>query len=189
LMADTQAPVHIPRRYLRTIENVTAAGPQLHDHTGEFEGGPVQDPDTTPIPADGTLTWPTSNAPTVPPSAPGQLSSTYVTSYGSLPDGTVGLVYAEPFSDEVIEGLRGQVYEALGYSDDVPESVREQVRDVLSRESLALQLPYLRSNGGYRVTVRVDGRDHTVDVQLTLSEARESLRQGRFDTRDADKHV
>ncbi|MBK6018894.1 hypothetical protein JHN45_48525, partial [Streptomyces sp. MBT53] len=189
LMADTQNPVDIPRRYLRTIENVTSAGPQLHDHAGQLVGGPVQDPDTTPIPADSSLTWPTSSAPAVPPSPRGQLPSTYVTSYGSLPDGTVGLVYAEPFSDEVIEGLHGQVYEALGYPDDVPESVREQVRDVLSRESLALQLPYLRSNGGYRVTVRVDGRDRTVDVQLTLSDARESLRQGRFDTRDPDKHV
>ncbi|MBK3581359.1 hypothetical protein JHN63_47880, partial [Streptomyces sp. MBT65] len=190
LMADTQSPVTIPRRYLRTIENVTAAGPQLHDHTGQLDGGPVQDPDTTPIPADGALTWPTSNAPAVPPSPLGQHRSTYVTSYGALPDGAVGLVYAEPFSDEVIEGLRGQVYEALGLdADNPPESVREQVRDVLSRESLALQLPYLRSNGGYRVTVRVDGRDHTVDVQLTLSDARESLRQGRFDERDPDKHV
>ncbi|MGH1556164.1 hypothetical protein ACRAWF_43505 [Streptomyces sp. L7] len=110
-------------------------------------------------------------------------------SYGAVPDGAVGLVYPEPFSDEVIEGLHGQVYRELGYTDGAPESVREQVQDALSRESLALQLPYLRSNGGYRVTVRVDGNDHTVDVQLTLSDARESLRQGRFDTWDPDKHV
>ncbi|MGH1556157.1 hypothetical protein ACRAWF_43470 [Streptomyces sp. L7] len=57
LMADTaQGPVHIPRRYLRTIENVTAAGPQLHNHTGQLTDGPTQDPDTTPIPADTTPT-------------------------------------------------------------------------------------------------------------------------------------
>ncbi len=111
-------------------------------------------------------------------------------SYGALPDGTVGLVYAEPFSDAVIEGLHGQVYDALGLdADDVPESVREQVQGALSRENLALHLPYLRSNGGHRITVTVDGRDHTVDVQLTLSDARTSLRQGRFDQRDPDKHV
>ncbi len=111
-------------------------------------------------------------------------------SYGSLPDGSVGLVYAEPFSDEVIEGLHGQVYEALGLdADDPPESVREQLRSALNRDNLGLQLPYLRSNGGHRITVTVDGRDHAVDVQLTLSDARASLRRGRFDPRDPDKHV
>ncbi|WP_416965891.1 hypothetical protein [Streptomyces sp. Agncl-13] len=190
LMATTQTPVHIPHRYLRTIENVTSAGPQLHDHTGQDETTPALDPDTTPIPTDSTLTWPTSNAPTAQPPAHGQLPSTYVNTYGALPDGTVGLVYAEPFSDEVIEGLHGQVYAELGLdADNVPEAVREQVRGELSRENLALQLPYLRSNGGHRITVRVGGRDRTVDVQLTLSDARESLRQGRFDPRDPDKHV
>ncbi|MGW3109747.1 hypothetical protein ACWDEW_48650, partial [Streptomyces sp. NPDC001100] len=190
VMATTQTPVHIPHRYLRTIENVTAAGPRLHDHAGQDETTPVRDPDTTPISTDSSLTWPTSQAPTAQPPAQSQLPSSYVNSYGALPDGTVGLVYAEPFSDEVVEGLHGQVYEALGLdADNPPESVREQVRDALSRENLALQLPYLRSNGGHRITVRVGGRDRTVDVQLTLSDARASLRQGRFDPRDPDKHV
>ncbi|MEV0478459.1 hypothetical protein AB0I50_53500, partial [Streptomyces prunicolor] len=190
LMATTQTPVHIPHRYLRTIENVTASGPQLHDHAGQDETTPPQNPDTTPIPAQDTPTWPASQAPTALPPARRQFPSSYVASYGAVPDGTVGLVYAEPFSDEVIEGLHGQVYVALGLNrDNPPEAVRTQVRDVLSRENLALQLPYLRSNGGHRVTVRVDGNDRTVDVQLTLSEPRTSLRQGRFDPRDADKHV
>ncbi|MEU9247709.1 OTU domain-containing protein, partial [Streptomyces sp. NPDC048385] len=159
-------------------------------HTGQDTTTPALDPDTTPIPAQDNPTWPTSNAPTAQPQAPARLPSSYVNSYGALPDGTVGLVYAEPFSDEVVDGLHGQVHEALGLDpDDPPESVRDQVRDALSRENLALHLPYLRSNGGHRITVRVDGRDHTVDVQLTLSEARTSLRQGRFDQRDPDKHV
>ncbi|MCG7204823.1 hypothetical protein MB828_13465, partial [Streptomyces arenae] len=190
LMATTQGPVHIPQRYLRIIEDVTASGPQLHDHTDQDETTPAENPDTTPIPTDAPLTWPASHAPTAPTPAPAQLPSSYVNTYGSLPDGSVGLVYAEPFSDEVIEGLHGQVYEALGLDpDDPPESVREQVRGALNRDNLGLQLPYLRSNGGHRITVTVDGRDHTVDVQLTLSDARASLRQGRFDPRDPDKHV
>ncbi|MEV0474553.1 hypothetical protein AB0I50_32205, partial [Streptomyces prunicolor] len=190
LMANTQTPVHIPHRYLRTIENVTASGPQLHDHAGQDETTPPQNLDTTTIPADSPLTWPTSQAPTALPPPRRQFPSSYVASYGAVPDGTVGLVYAEPFSDEVLEGLHGQVYVALGFRrDNAPESVREQVEGELSRGNLALQLPYLRSNGGHRITVRVDGRDRTVDVQLTLSEPRTSLRQGRFDPRDPDKHV
>ncbi|UXX95849.1 hypothetical protein N7U49_35705 [Streptomyces sp. AD2-2] len=52
LMATTQGQVHIPRRYLRIIEDVTASGPQLHDHTGQDESTPAENPDTTPIPTD-----------------------------------------------------------------------------------------------------------------------------------------
>jgi hypothetical protein len=114
LMATTQTPVHIPHRYLRTIENVTASGPQLHDHTGQDETTPPWTPTPPPSPRTDPLTWPTSQAPTALPPARRQFPSSYVASYGAVPDGTVGLVYAEPFSDEVIEGLHGQVYAALG---------------------------------------------------------------------------
>ncbi len=47
-MATTQGQVHIPQRYLRIIEDVTAAGPQLHDYTGQDESAPTLDPDQDP---------------------------------------------------------------------------------------------------------------------------------------------
>ncbi|UXX95838.1 hypothetical protein N7U49_35650 [Streptomyces sp. AD2-2] len=67
LMATTQGQVHIPQRYLRIIEDVTSAGPQLHDHTGQDESTPAENPDTTPIPTDTDLVWPASHAPTALP--------------------------------------------------------------------------------------------------------------------------
>lgn len=50
-------------------------------------------------------------------------------------------------------------------------------------------LPYLRSLGGHRVTLRVDGTDRSVDVRLALDGGRPSARQGELDTSDPDKHV
>ncbi len=58
LMATTQGQVHIPQRYLRIIEDVTAAGPQLHDYTGQDESAPTLDPDATPIPTDAPSSGP-----------------------------------------------------------------------------------------------------------------------------------
>ncbi|MCZ9347945.1 hypothetical protein NGM37_60735, partial [Streptomyces sp. TRM76130] len=197
LMATTTPTTPIPHRYLATIEDLTDTHTRLHNHPHDPTHTPdtnpettPTDPDATPLPATDPPTWPTSHAPTADPPARTALPSSYVNSYGSVPDGKVGLVYLEPFTEQVTEGLHRQVYEALGLdADDPPESVRDQVRDRLSRESLALHLPYLRANGGHRVTVRIGGRDRTVDVRLTLADPRASLRQGRFDARDPDKHV
>ncbi|WP_245608070.1 hypothetical protein [Streptomyces hokutonensis] len=184
-MADTaHGPVHIPGRYLRIIENVTAAGPQLHDHTGQLTNGPTQDPDTTPIPTDTTPTWPTSNAPVAPP------SSTFVLGYGSQLDGNVGLVHLEPLSAAVVDGLHQQVMTALGLgraADTHP--VREQLRTVASAETLVINLPYLRGSLGFRITLRVEGRDRDVDLRMRLANPVASARYGQAEGAERDVRV
>ncbi|MGW3103746.1 hypothetical protein ACWDEW_17520, partial [Streptomyces sp. NPDC001100] len=168
VMATTQTPVHIPHRYLRTIENVTATGPRLHDHAGQDETTPVRDPDTTPIPTDTPLTWPTSNAPVAAP------SSAFVLDYGSQRDGNVGLVLLEPLSAEVVSGLHQQVMTALGLGDAADtHPVREQLRTVASEETLVLNLPHLRGSPGFRIRVTVGGRDRDVDLRMRLSDPQE----------------
>ncbi|MEV0477484.1 hypothetical protein AB0I50_47995, partial [Streptomyces prunicolor] len=184
LMATTQTPVHIPHRYLRTIENVTASGPQLHDHTGQDETTPALDPDTTPIPADTAPTWPTSNAPVAAP------SSTYVLAYGSQLDGNVGLVFLEPLSAAVVNGLHQQVMTALGLQA-APDThpVREQLRTVASAEALVLNLPYLRGSLGFRITLRVDGRDRDVDLRMRLANPVAAARYGQAEGAERDVRV
>ncbi|WP_432131930.1 hypothetical protein [Streptomyces tendae] len=117
-------------------------------------------------------------------------SSSYLSGYGQRPDGQVGLVYLEPFSPDVVDGLHRHVITALGRPtprDDDP--VLAQLRDVLSAELMAVNLPYLRSLGGHRITLDVGGSQRVVDVRLTLHSAKPSLRQGRLDDSDPDKHV
>ncbi|WP_213087780.1 lonely Cys domain-containing protein [Streptomyces griseoaurantiacus] len=166
--------------YVSSDGGVTTAGPTAPD--SDAEDGYVAD-HTDLLSEEGP-------PPTVPPPPRTQVESSYVRRYGALPDGSVGLVQLPAFSPEVLAGLHEQVYSELGVDpDNPPADVREQVEDRLSGAQLALNLAYVRSAGGHRVTIRVDGTDHTIDVQLTLSHPRPSTRQGLFDTRDPDKHV
>ncbi|MGM0354429.1 lonely Cys domain-containing protein, partial [Streptomyces sp. ECR3] len=166
--------------YVSSDGGVTTAGPTAPD--SDAEDGYVAD-HTDLLSEEGP-------PPTVAPPPRTQVESSYVRRYGALPDGSVGLVQLPAFSPEVLAGLHEQVYSELGVDpDNPPADVREQVEDRLSGAQLALNLAYVRSAGGHRVTIRVDGTDHTIDVQLTLSDPRPSTRQGLFDTRDPDKHV
>ncbi|MYW12522.1 hypothetical protein GT034_29880, partial [Streptomyces sp. SID2563] len=114
----------------------------------------------------------------------------YLGGYGRRHDGQVGLVLMEPFSPDVVDAVHRQVIAALGRPAPRPDDpVLAQLRDVLSASQMTQHLPYLRSLGGHRVTLRVDGTDRSVDVRLALDEGRPSARQGELDTSDPDKHV
>ncbi len=98
-------------------------------------------------------------------------------------------MHVEPFSPDVVDGLHRQVLTALGRPAPGPDDpVRAQLQDVLSAEQMALNMPYLRSLGGHRITLDVDGVERQVDVRLSLDDARPSARGG-LDTSDPDKHV
>ncbi|WP_405537424.1 hypothetical protein OG787_31905 [Streptomyces sp. NBC_00075] len=105
--------------------------------------------------------------------------SVYVRNYGAEHDGNVGLVHVEPLPAEVVAGLHDQVMTALGIARPVADDhpVLVQLRDRLSAEELARELPYLRSSGGLSVTVVHEGRERTVDVRLAL---RDPVRSGRY---------
>ncbi|NED14432.1 hypothetical protein G3I33_23450, partial [Streptomyces sp. SID9124] len=114
----------------------------------------------------------------------------YLGGYGRRHDGQVGLVLMEPFSPDVVDAVHRQVIAALDRPAPRPDDpVLAQLRDVLSATQMAQHLPYLRSLGGHRVTLRVDGTDRSVDVRLALEGGRPSARQGELDTSDPDKHV
>ncbi|MFE6765630.1 hypothetical protein [Streptomyces sp. NPDC057689] len=182
---DTPAPAPLPHRYLAVIENVTDAGPRLHDHTdADTDTDTPTDPDATPVPATEAPAWPTSRAPVPAP------SSTYVLAYGAQLDGNVGLVYLEPLPPAVVEGLHRQVMGALGLAH-APDThpVREQLRAVASGEQLILNLPYVRGSLGFRFTVRLDGRDRTVDVRMRLSDPVASARYGQTEGAERDVRV
>lgn len=99
--------------------------------------------------------------------------------YGSQRDGNVGLVLLEPLSEAVVNGVHQQVMTALGLGT-APDThpVREQLRTVASGEELVLNLPYLRGSLGFRITVRVDGRDRTVDLRMRLANPVAAARYG-----------
>ncbi len=99
--------------------------------------------------------------------------------YGSQRDGNVGLVLLEPLSEAVVNGVHQQVMTALGLGA-APDThpVREQLRTVASGEELVLNLPYLRGSLGFRITVRVDGRDRTVDLRTRLANPVAAARYG-----------
>ena len=117
--------------------------------------------------------------------------SVFVRNYGSRHDGNVGLVHVEPLPAEVVAGLHDQVMTALGVprpvADDHPLLV--QLRDRLSAEELARELPYLRSSGGLSVTVVHEGRERTVDVRLALRDPVRSERYGANSVTDPEGRV
>jgi hypothetical protein len=182
---DGDQPFVIPHRYLETIENVTAAtNTPLHDHTHQNTNTPALNPDAAPHPATEPPTWPTSQAPVAAP------SSTYVLAYGAQLDGNVGLVYLEPLPPAVVEGLHEQILGALGLAGAAADHpVREQLRTVASGAELVLNLPYLRGSLGHRITVRVNGRDRTVDVRMRLDTPVAAARYGQYEGGERDVRV
>ncbi|MFE6487405.1 hypothetical protein ACFVGN_31345, partial [Streptomyces sp. NPDC057757] len=117
--------------------------------------------------------------------------SPYVQSYGSRRDGNVGLVQVEPLPPRIVEGLHQHVLNLLGVpaEQQATHPVREQLRRELGGEQLVLNLPYLLSSMGHRVTVDVGGRRRTVDVRLSLHDPVPSPRQGTRDPSDPDVRV
>ncbi|MFD6529953.1 hypothetical protein ACFWEE_08065, partial [Streptomyces sp. NPDC060184] len=117
--------------------------------------------------------------------------SPYVQSYGSRRDGNVGLVQVEPLPPRIAEGLHQHVMNLLGIPADqqATHPVREQLRRELGGEQLVINLPYLLSSMGHRVTVDVGGRRRTVDVRLSLHDPAPSLRQGTRDPSDPAVNV
>ncbi|MCZ9344781.1 hypothetical protein NGM37_44245, partial [Streptomyces sp. TRM76130] len=90
-----------------------------------------------------------------PPAGDGRRPS-YLGGYGRRHDGQVGLVHVEPFAPDVVDAVHRQVVTALGRpAPRDGDPVLTQLRDVLSAEQMALHLPYLRSAGGHRITLRV----------------------------------
>ncbi|MBK3581778.1 hypothetical protein JHN63_50125, partial [Streptomyces sp. MBT65] len=158
----------------------------------EPEAEPEAETETEPVPLvlpvpEITLTTPEGDitAPTEPPGRP-----SYLGGYGQRHDGQVGLVMMEPFSPDLVDGLHRQVLTALGRPNPGPDdAVHAQLRDVLSEQQLTQNMPYLRSLGGHRIVLDVDGVRREVDVRLTLDDRRPSARQGALDTSDPDKHV
>ncbi|MFD7877292.1 hypothetical protein ACFV5G_24860, partial [Streptomyces sp. NPDC059766] len=117
--------------------------------------------------------------------------SSYVQTYGSRRDGNVGLVQVEPLPARIVEGLHQHVLNLLGIpaEQQATHPVREQLRRDLGGEQLVLNLPYLLSSMGHRLTVDVDGRRRTVDVRLSLHDPAPSPRQGTRDPSDPDVRV
>ncbi|MFI6339558.1 hypothetical protein ACIBLC_32000, partial [Streptomyces sp. NPDC050535] len=117
--------------------------------------------------------------------------SSYVRNYGSRRDGNVGLVQVEPLPPRIVEGLHQHVLNLLGIpaEQQATHPVREQLRRELGGEQLVLNLPYLLSSMGHRVTVDIDGRRRTVDVRLSLHDPVSSPRQGTRDPSDPDVRV
>ncbi|MGW1465920.1 hypothetical protein ACWCPT_16455, partial [Streptomyces sp. NPDC002308] len=117
--------------------------------------------------------------------------SPYVQSFGGRRDGNVGLVQVEPLPPRIAEGLHRHVMNLLGIPADqqATHPVREQLRRELGGEHLVINLPYLLSSMGHRVTVDVGGRRRTVDVRLSLHDPVSSLRQGTRDPSDPAVNV
>ncbi|WP_327694988.1 hypothetical protein [Streptomyces sp. NBC_00459] len=117
--------------------------------------------------------------------------SVFVQNYGAQHDGNVGLVHVEPLPAGVVGGLHDQVLTTLGVpgpvADDHPVLV--QLRDRLSAEELARELPYLRSSGGLSITVVHEGRERTVDVRLALRDPVRSERYGSNSVTDPEGRV
>ncbi|MFI0730246.1 hypothetical protein ACH4S9_14590 [Streptomyces sp. NPDC021225] len=111
---------------------------------------------------------------------PPRTLSPYALTYGARFDGSVGLVLYEPLSEDVLGALHQQVLDGLGVEPgsaaDGP--VREELAAVLGQSEIARELPQVRSARGYRVTVTVDGQEHTVDVRLRLTDPVPSSRAG-----------
>ncbi|MGP2443037.1 hypothetical protein ACTT8P_38155, partial [Streptomyces sp. JW3] len=117
-------------------------------------------------------------------------SSTYVLAYGAHLDGNVGLVYLEPLPPAVVDGLHEQVMTALGLAHAPgTHPVREQLRTVASGEQLVLNLPYLRGSLGFRITLRVAGRDRTVDLRMRLANPVAAARYGQAEGAERDVRV
>ncbi|MET8678639.1 hypothetical protein ABZW18_13930 [Streptomyces sp. NPDC004647] len=106
--------------------------------------------------------------------------SPYVRGYGSRHDGLVGLVLHEPVPEDVLGALHQHVLDALGVAPGsaAEAAVREQLAEQLSPSEIALHLPDVRSMRGHRVTVTVDGTEHTVDVRLRLADPRPATHHG-----------
>ncbi|MFI9809522.1 hypothetical protein ACIHEJ_35185 [Streptomyces sp. NPDC052301] len=104
--------------------------------------------------------------------------SRYARAYGSRHDGLIGLVPHEPLPDDVLAALHQQVLTALGVpsGSDAEAAALQQLREELSAAEIGLHLPYVRSTRGYRVTVTVDGTQHTVDVRLRLTDPQPAAR-------------
>ncbi|MGW0574686.1 WXG100-like domain-containing protein [Streptomyces sp. NPDC002920] len=174
---------------LRTVEDVLDSGPTVRDHP-RTTTQTTATPDTLP-PDEHDPRWDTSQAPrdwTTPPSA-------YVRNYGSQHDGTVGLVHIEPLSADVVNGLHRQIMDVVGVKRDregrLPDDhpVLDRLRDALTAEELARQLPYLRSSRGLGLTV-VHGRaQREVEVRLALRAPQRSARYGAHSVEDPELRV
>ncbi|MFC4508395.1 hypothetical protein [Streptomyces vulcanius] len=174
---------------LRTVEDVLDSGPTVRDHP-RTTTRTTATPDTLP-PDEHDPRWDTSQAPrdwTTPPSA-------YVRNYGSQHDGTVGLVHIEPLSADVVDGLHRQIMDVVGVKRDregrLPDDhpVLDRLRDALTAEELARQLPYLRSSRGLGLTV-VHGRaQREVEVRLALRAPQRSARYGAHSVEDPELRV
>ncbi|WP_318219103.1 hypothetical protein [Streptomyces sp. SCL15-6] len=172
-MADTsRLPGDVPQRYLTTIEQVSDSGPVIRDHP--LGAAPV--PSAAAAADSDPGMWPVSQAPMELP-----VMSSFVRSYGSQRNGTVGLMYLEPMPPEMVDAVHEQVLAALhlgpvSTATAEREQVREQLRNELNGTKLALALPYLHSDMGHRISVRTGGRNVPVDVRLTIQDPRYALR-------------
>ncbi|MFJ1967631.1 hypothetical protein ACIO93_03080 [Streptomyces sp. NPDC087903] len=147
----------------------------------------IGNPDDTTPPPHVRTTRATTGASPLAPVTP----SSYVQRYGTQRDGNVGLVQVEPLPAHVVEGLHEQVLRSLRITAPVAQDhpVRAELRRLLSGEQLVLNLPYLRSSMGHRVTVEVGGRRRTVDVRIALRDPVPSARLGSQDPSDPDVRV
>ncbi|MFE7184277.1 hypothetical protein ACFU80_19655, partial [Streptomyces erythrochromogenes] len=100
--------------------------------------------------------------------------SPYVNDYGARHDGRIGLAPHDPIPEDVLDALHHQVLNALGVAPGsaAGPAVLRQLSEALSSAEIGLHLPYVRSTRGHRITVTVDGTEHTVDVRLRLTHPR-----------------
>ncbi|MBK6019243.1 hypothetical protein JHN45_50365, partial [Streptomyces sp. MBT53] len=176
-----------------THTDPTHTAPAEAEAEAKPEPEPEPEAETEPVPLvlpvpEITLTTPEGDTTAPNETVVGRPS--YLGGYGQRHDGQVGLVMMEPFSPDLVDGLHRQVLTALGRPNPGPDdAVHAQLRDVLSEQRLTQNMPYLRSLGGHRIVLNVDGVRREVDVRLTLDNRRPSVRQGALDTSDPDKHV
>ncbi|MFE7121803.1 hypothetical protein ACFU99_40875, partial [Streptomyces sp. NPDC057654] len=106
--------------------------------------------------------------------------SRYALDYGSRHDGMVGMVLYEAQAPADIDGLHQQVVEQLGLTPESPaaDDVRAQLTESLNLSEISENLTGVRSGGGHRVTVTVDGAERTVDVRMRQTDPRLNERAG-----------
>ncbi len=175
----TTAGTHVPPREEAAAEETeTRSGPR-HEAATTKTTEPPATTETTEPRVTTEVTEPPVTTETTEPAGTLPAFSPYIQAYGARHDGSVGFVAWELPSDDVLNGLRGQIEAALPIEDgDTRVAVRAHLNETLGSAEIAENLPRVRGRRGHRITVRVGDVTHTVDVRLRLTAPRPDLRTG-----------